>query len=112
MSKQVIKTYCGKICEQEGLGKPKISVRNSTKTSWGLCYTHIDDSNTIRLNKGMLLHPKLLKKYCGVDLFDVLLHEVAHLKHSRHDKEFWDYHKQLLKKYSKLKKEFMREFTK
>ena len=113
MSKEIIKKYCDVICKKENLENPKISLRHNTRNSWGLCYNHLENNKIISLNKIMLQNHKLIKKYCDVDLFDVLLHEIAHLKFNNslnpHNKDFWNYYEQLLKKYSKTKKDFYKE---
>ena len=84
--------------------------------SWGLCYNRLEDKKIIRLNRCLIdLDLKLIKKYCGVELWEVLIHEIAHLKifnyFDEHNRDFWNYHRQLLKKYSKLKKDFYNDLN-
>ena len=113
-NKEIIKKYCWEICEKEHLGKPKISLRYNVNT-WGLCYNKLENKKIIRLSKCMLLDFKLLKKYCGVDLWSVLIHEIAHLRYSNHieahNKDFWNYYKLLIKKYANLKNKFYKELN-
>jgi predicted metal-dependent hydrolase len=113
IQKDIIRKYCLEICKKEDLGKPKISLRSCLK-AWGLCYNKLEEKNIIRLNKCLIdLDLKLIKKYCGVELWNVLIHEIAHLKKfnhfDEHNKDFWEYYKHLLKKYSKLKSKFYNE---
>lgn len=55
---------------------------------WGICY----EDGEIRLN----LRRKRNMRLDGFDsILDTLVHELAHLKHLKHNKEFWLLHKQM-----------------
>ncbi len=56
----------------------RVQVR-AQKTRWGSCST----SGTISLNVYILKLPAALKEY-------VLLHELVHMEHPNHQKEFWE----------------------
>jgi len=52
-------------------------------TRWGSCTRHgKTGSTTISLNIGLMQVPEVLRDY-------VILHELAHLNHMDHSKEFW-----------------------
>lgn len=61
------------------LGVEKVAVRNN-KTRWGSC----SGKNAISLNVQLMRLPDKLIDY-------VILHELAHIKHKNHSKQFWAY---------------------
>lgn len=50
------------------------------KTLWGSC----NSRNQIRLNWRLLLVPQQCREY-------VIIHELAHIKHKDHSKDFWEF---------------------
>lgn len=61
-----------------GLAYSNVRFKN-TKTRWGSC----SERKTINLNIQMLFLPKHLSDH-------VLLHELCHLEHLNHSKNFWN----------------------
>lgn len=61
-----------------GYGPNTLSLRNQ-KTLWGSCSRH---RSAIQLNKKLIAAPFFVIEY-------VIIHELAHLKHSNHGKRFW-----------------------
>lgn len=63
--------------EQMGVEYDQIQVRNQ-RTKWGSCST----TGTIGLNWRLMMAPPKIVDY-------VIVHELAHLRESNHDEEFW-----------------------
>ena len=56
----------------------KVSFRKA-KTRWGSC----SDVNNISLNIALTALPQTLSDY-------IIIHELAHIKHKNHSKDFWN----------------------
>jgi len=67
-----------KLSEKTELTYSNLRFKN-TKTRWGSC----SDKKTINLNIQLLFLPKHLSD-------QVMLHELCHLKHLNHSKDFWN----------------------
>lgn len=63
--------------QQMSLYPAKLSFRNN-KSRWGSCSA----ANNISLNSKLMMLPKELIAY-------VVIHELSHIKHKNHGKEFW-----------------------
>jgi predicted metal-dependent hydrolase len=75
-------------------GKPSSVAIRKMKTRWGTC----------RTNGKIMLNSELIKK--RQDLIDsVILHELCHLKHHNHGKEFYALLEKLMPGYKNLRKE-------
>ena len=66
--------------EKYGIEKPTIQIR-AMKARWGSC---IRDKNSIMLNYDLIRAPKFCIDY-------VVLHELLHFRHGRHDAEFYNF---------------------
>lgn len=86
--------------DETGLVYGSLRFKN-TKTRWGSC----SERKTINLNIQMLFLPKQLSD-------QVLLHELCHLKHLNHSKDFWSLVKSFEPNYKILEKELRREARK
>jgi len=71
----------------------KLSYRK-TKTQWGSC----SYKNSISLNSYLVMLPKELIEY-------VVIHELSHIKHKNHSKEFWSLVESYYQEYKKAKAE-------
>jgi len=69
------------------------------KTRWGSC----SSTNNISLNIGLIMLPYNLIDY-------VIVHELAHIKHKNHSKEFWKLVEQFYPNY-KLAKEELKKYS-
>jgi len=65
-----------------------------TKSQWGSC----SSKNNISLNTYLCLLPKELIEY-------VIIHELSHIKHKNHSKEFWNLVQEYQPNYKNLRKE-------
>ncbi len=72
------KPWLNQLAQQLNLSFQKLSVRRQ-KTRWGSC----SSKQTISLNYKLLCLPSTLVNY-------VLIHELCHLVHPNHSKQFWD----------------------
>jgi predicted metal-dependent hydrolase len=81
--------------ERLGLSYRSFSFK-ARKTKWGSCTSQGD----------IVIHPNLV--FAPITIIDyVLIHELAHLKHFNHSKEFWNYLGFILPDYKK-RKEWLR----
>ncbi|TDT72328.1 hypothetical protein EV215_0128 [Hypnocyclicus thermotrophus] len=92
-SKEYITNRCIIISQNLKLIPIEIRIRN-LKRSFGICYS----------NKKITFNYKIIM--CRQDLIDyVIIHELMHLKHMNHSKEFWKDIEKILPNYKKLDKE-------
>jgi len=70
----------------------KLKIKNQ-KSRWGSC----SNKGNINLNWRIIMAPNQVAAY-------VIIHELIHLKHMNHSKEFWECVEQCLPDYSKCKK--------
>ena len=71
----------------------KVSFRKA-KTRWGSC----SSINNISLNIGLCALPRTLSDY-------VIIHELAHIKHKNHSKDFWNLVSKHCPNYKEARKE-------
>lgn len=79
---------------EEDIPYPALKIRNM-KTRWGVCNVK---TKTITLNLELI---KMLEKYLDY----VIIHELCHLKHPNHSKDFWN----MVSKYEPLYKKIRKE---
>lgn len=82
---------------EENIPKPTLKIRSMT-TRWGVCNKK---SKTITLNSNLIKYPLECLDY-------VIVHELSHLVHFDHSKEFWktvEYYFPEYKKYRKILKD-------
>ena len=70
-------------CEKLGVKYNKLVIKN-TKTRWGSC----SSKGNLNFNYNLIKMPKEILEY-------VVIHEVCHLKHLNHSKEYWQLVKSL-----------------
>lgn len=78
-AKQVLPVRTRELAKKFGISVNEVKVRNN-KTRWGSC----SGKNNINLNIHLMRLPNELADY-------VILHELAHVKHKNHSKNFWNY---------------------
>jgi len=95
-SKEVFETYYNNCFEQfkESKIKPDLKIRKM-KSKWGVCNI---TNKTITLNQELI---KLDSKY----LEYVIYHELCHLKHPNHSKDFWNLVEVYIPNYKQIRKE-------
>ena len=95
-SKEVFETYYNDCFEQfkESNIKPDLKIRKM-KSKWGVCNI---TNKTITLNQELI---KLDSKY----LEYVIYHELCHLKHPNHSKDFWNLVEVYIPNYKQIRKE-------
>ena len=95
-SKEVFETYYNNCFEQfkESKIKPELKIRKM-KSKWGVCNI---TNKTITLNQELI---KLDSKY----LEYVIYHELCHLKHPNHSKDFWNLVEVYIPNYKQIRKE-------
>lgn len=76
--KEIFESF-DRIVKLTGLIPKKITIKSLEK-SWGRC----SSTGNISISKKIILYPKSVLDY-------VVLHELSHLKHLNHSKEFWAY---------------------
>lgn len=95
-SKEVFETYYNNCFEQfkESKIKPNLKIRKM-KSKWGVCNI---TNKTITLNQELIkLDPKYLEY--------VIYHELCHLKHPNHSKDFWNLVEVYIPNYKQIRKE-------
>jgi len=85
----LVKKYIG----LTGLYPNKVRIRN-IKSAWGTCSS----------NKNITISLRLINKSDDAIEY-VVLHEICHLKHMNHSKEFWDLVEKHMPEYKKIRKE-------
>lgn len=79
---------------EEDIPYPALKIRNM-KTRWGVCNVK---TKTIKLNLELIKMPEKYLDY-------VIIHELCHLKHPNHSKDFWN----MVSKYEPLYKKIRKE---
>lgn len=95
-SKEVFETYYNNCFERfkESKIKPDLKIRKM-KSKWGVCNI---TNKTITLNQELIkLDPKYLEY--------VIYHELCHLKHPNHSKDFWNLVEVYIPNYKQIRKE-------
>lgn len=80
--------YCNKLSLRVG----KITVKDQ-KSLWGSCSA----KNNLNYNWKLILAPKEVLDY-------VVVHEVCHIKHKNHSKDFWGFVEEAMPEYKKFRK--------
>lgn len=78
-AKELLPALVKKVAEDSGQGVTSVRVKN-TKSRWGSC----SSKGNINISKYVWLLPQKLRHY-------VVAHEVAHLSHLNHSKDFWNF---------------------
>ena len=86
-------------CTQVGVAMPPIIVSDQQKR-WGSC----DRSGTIRLNWRIIQAPMRLVDY-------VVVHELVHLRHRGHDREYWQALGRVMPDYERRREDLMQRGT-
>lgn len=92
-AKDFLKKRTFELAKQHNFTVNRVSIRGQ-KTRWGSC----SQSGTISLNYNLLRLDKKLIDY-------VIIHELCHLRHMNHSKDFWNEVEQILPDYKQLRKE-------
>lgn len=92
--KQIIEKNTNELIKLTGLIPNKIRIKN-IKYAWGTCSVN----KNITINYNLIKYSKQAIRY-------VILHELCHLKHMNHSKEFWNLVSQYMPDYKQVKKEF------
>ena len=74
--------------------KPKKVSFRKAKTRWGSC----SSVNNISLNIALTALPQTLSDY-------IIIHELAHIKHKNHSKDFWNLVEKYYPNYIEARKE-------
>jgi len=88
-AKVALEGLVAKWSQKSSLLPKKISFRKASKR-WGSC----NSRDEISLNYRLMKLPQELQEY-------VVVHELAHIRHKNHKKEFWDFVRQLMPDYKK-----------
>ena len=94
-AKEMFKEYydeCFKVFREASL-KPDLKIRKM-KSKWGVCNV---TNNTITLNQELIK----LEPAC---LIYVIYHELSHLKHHNHSKDFWNLVEKYVPNYKEIRK--------
>ncbi|MEF9934667.1 MAG: SprT family zinc-dependent metalloprotease [Clostridium sp.] len=91
-AREIFLEYINKWENKTGLKVNKVTIR-PMKTRWGSCNHRL---HKINLNLEMIRRSRDFIDY-------VVLHEVAHIKHNNHSKEFWDFVKLYMPNYKSIK---------
>lgn len=78
LAKGVLSSFAFEICEEMGAAPASIAV-NNRKTAWGICTSKGD----IRIDRRVMFLPREIAR-------QVVLHEIAHLKHMNHSAAFYE----------------------
>jgi len=77
--KRILEIYIEKYTKLMDLYPKKIKIK-PLKSAWGICYS----SGTITFNLNLVKVPLNIIEY-------LVIHELGHLKHPNHSKEYWEY---------------------
>ncbi|OCL86811.1 WLM domain protein [Aliarcobacter thereius] len=96
--KDICKTYIPKFIEKYqvlmNLYPAKISYRKNRRT-WGSC----NYKNELNFNINLAKYPLNIMEY-------IVIHELSHIKHKNHSKDFWTLVKEFSPNYKEIEKEF------
>lgn len=90
---QIIEQNVKELISITGLKPNRVRVKQ-IKYAWGSCST----SKNISINQKLICYSKNAIRY-------VILHELCHLKHMNHSKEFWNLVESYMPEYKQVKKE-------
>ena len=92
--KQIVTSNAKKLINETGLIPNKITIKQ-IKYAWGSC----SSKKNITINLELIKYSQKAIRY-------VILHELCHIKHMNHSKEFWKLVEKYMPEYKKIQKEF------
>lgn len=92
--KTIVEETANELIRETGLIPNKVRIRD-IKYAWGSCSAN----KNITINYKLICYSKEAIKY-------VILHELCHLKHMNHSKDFWNLVETYMTNYKEVKKEF------
>ena len=92
--KQIVTSNAKKLINETGLIPNKITIKE-IKYAWGSC----SSKKNITINLELIKYSQKAIRY-------VILHELCHIKHMNHSKEFWKLVEKYMPEYKKIQKEF------
>ena len=92
--KNIVEKNSNELIKETGLVPNKITIKQ-IKYAWGSCTS----KKNITINLELIKYSQQAIRY-------VILHELCHIKHMNHSKEFWNLVEKYMPEYKKIKKEF------
>lgn len=92
--KQIVTSNAKELINETGLIPNKITIKE-IKYSWGSC----SSKKNITINLELIKYSQKAIRY-------VILHELCHIKHMNHSKEFWKLVEKYMPEYKEIQKEF------
>lgn len=92
--KQIVTSKAKELINETGLIPNKITIKE-IKYAWGSCSS----------KKNITINLELIK-YSPKAIRYVILHELCHIKHMNHSKEFWKLVEKYMPEYKEIQKEF------
>ena len=92
--KQIVTSNAKKLINETGLIPNKITIKE-IKYAWGSC----SSKKNITINLELIKYSQKAIRY-------VILHELCHIKHMNHSKEFWKLVEKYMPEYKEIQKEF------
>ena len=92
--KQIVTAKAKELIKETGLTPNKITIKQ-IKYAWGSC----SSKKNITINLELIKYSEKAIKY-------VILHELCHIKHMNHSKEFWELVEKYMPEYKEIQKEF------
>lgn len=92
--KEIIEKNVNELVKTTGLQPNKVRIRD-IKYAWGSC----SKDRNITLNYKLISYSEDAIRY-------VIIHELCHIKHMNHSKEFWGLLEKYMPNYKEVKKEF------
>ena len=92
--KQIVTSNAKELINETGLIPNKITIKE-IKYAWGSC----SSKKNITINLELIKYSEKAIRY-------VILHELCHIKHMNHSKEFWKLVEKYMPEYKEIQKEF------
>ena len=92
--KQIVTSNAKELIKETGLTPNKITIKQ-IKYAWGSC----SSKKNITINLELIKYSQKAIRY-------VILHELCHIKHMNHSKEFWELVEKYMPEYKEIQKEF------
>ena len=92
--KQIVTSNAKELINETGLIPNKITIKE-IKYAWGSC----SSKKNITINLELIKYSQKAIRY-------VILHELCHIKHMNHSKEFWKLVEKYMPEYKEIQKEF------
>lgn len=92
--KQIVTSNAKELIKETGLIPNKITIKE-IKYAWGSC----SSKKNITINLELIKYSQKAIRY-------VILHELCHIKHMNHSKEFWELVEKYMPEYKEIQKEF------